>query len=84
MELLRRRAYARAGLIGNPSDGFHGKTISILVRNYYAEVVLYEWEDVEIILSQEDQSRFRSVHDLVYDIDQHGYFLEQLALVHGQ
>ena len=31
MELLRKKAYARAGLIGNPSDGYHGKTISIMV-----------------------------------------------------
>ena len=51
MELLRRRAYARAGLMGNPSDGYHGKTLSVIVRNFHAEVVLYEWEDVEIVLT---------------------------------
>ena len=28
MLLIRKRAYARAGLVGNPSDGYHGKTIS--------------------------------------------------------
>ncbi len=54
MELLRRRACARAGLMGNPSDGYHGKTLSILVRNYFAEVVLYEWEDFEIVLAEEE------------------------------
>ena len=53
MLLLRRRAYARAGLLGNPSDGYHGRTISIIVRNYFAEAVLYEWEDVELILTDE-------------------------------
>ena len=26
MLLTRKRAYARAGLVGNPSDGYHGKT----------------------------------------------------------
>ena len=40
MELLKRRAYARAGLLGNPSDGFHGKTLSLIVRDYFAEVVV--------------------------------------------
>eukprot|EP00899_Mesostigma_viride_P007788 jgi/Mesvir1/1700/Mv21159-RA.1 len=35
-----RRAYARIGLLGNPSDGFGGKTISCLVKSFYAEVVL--------------------------------------------
>ena len=74
MELLRKRAYARAGLIGNPSDGYHGKTISVIVRNYYAEVVLYPWEDMELIPSQEDKSRFGSVHELVQDVELHGYY----------
>jgi len=34
------RTYARAGLIGNPSDGFEGRTISIPVRNFEAVVTL--------------------------------------------
>ncbi len=74
MELIRRKAYARAGLIGNPSDGYHGKTISLIVRNFWAEVTLYEWDNVEIVWSQEDQSRFRSVHELVRDVKLHGYY----------
>src|SRR5438132_832615 len=74
MLLIRKRAYARAGLVGNPSDGYHGKTISISVRNFHAEVVLYEWDDVELILSDEDQSRFRSVQDLARDVKLHGYY----------
>lgn len=74
MELLRRRAFARAGLIGNPSDGYFGKTISFTMKNFWAEVVLYEWEDVEIVLSQEDRSRFRSVKELAQDVRLHGYY----------
>ena len=74
MELLRKKAYARAGLIGNPSDGYHGKTISIIVRNFFAEVVLYAWEDMELIPSQEDKSRFGSIGELVRDVELHGYY----------
>jgi glucuronokinase len=74
MQLIRQRAYARAGLMGNPSDGYGGKTISLSVGNFWAEVVLYEWEDVELVWSQEDQSRFRSVRDLVEDVRRHGYY----------
>jgi glucuronokinase len=74
MFLIRKRAYARAGLVGNPSDGYHGKTISLSVRNFHAEAVLYEWEDVELILSDEDQSRFRSVQELARDVKLHGYY----------
>lgn len=74
MQIIRRRGCARAGLVGNPSDGYNGKTISIAIGNYYAEVILYEWEDLEIVPSQEDHSRFRSIHDLSKDVDLHGYY----------
>jgi glucuronokinase len=73
VELIRKRAYARAGLIGNPSDGYGGKTISIIVRNFFAEVVLYEWEEVEIVRTFEERNRFRGVRDLVKDVELHGY-----------
>src|SRR3954471_21934506 len=74
MLILRRRAYARAGLVGNPSDGYHGRTISIIVKNFHAEVVLYEWDDVALVLGEESQNRFASVHDLVRDVKLHGYY----------
>lgn len=32
------RVYARVGLLGNPSDGFFGKTISFSLANYHAQV----------------------------------------------
>jgi glucuronokinase len=74
MYLVRKRAYARAGLIGNPSDGYHGKTISIIVRNFSAEVVLYEWDSVDIVLAENDRARFSSVYDLARDVRLHGYY----------
>ncbi len=74
MLLFRRQAHARAGLVGNPSDGYHGKTIALTVANFAAEVVLYEWEDVEIVWTEQDQSRFSSIQDLVRDVKLHGYY----------
>ena len=74
MEILRRKAYARAGLVGNPSDGYHGKTISVIIKNFWAEVVLYEWEDVELVMTDLDQSRFSSVQGLIQDVKLHGYY----------
>ena len=74
MELIRKKAFARAGLIGNPSDGYHGKTISIGLGNLWAQVSLYEWEQVEIIWSQEDRSRFDSIEQLADDVVLHGYY----------
>lgn len=74
MFLTRKRAFARAGLLGNPSDGYHGKTISFSVRNYFAEVVLYEWDSVEIVLADDDRAKFDTVFDLARDVRLHGYY----------
>jgi glucuronokinase len=74
MFLTRKRAFARAGLLGNPSDGYHGKTLSISVRNYWAEVVLYEWDSVEIVLADDDRAKFESVYELARDVRLHGYY----------
>ncbi len=74
MEIIRKRIFARAGLLGNPSDGYHGKTIAISVRNYWSEVVLYEWDEMEIVLAENDRARFRSIQDLTNDVQLHGYY----------
>ncbi|MDG5766906.1 hypothetical protein QA596_05465 [Balneolales bacterium ANBcel1] len=74
MLIIRRKACARAGFLGNPSDGYHGKTISLTVPVFFAEVVLYEWDDVEIVLAEQDGARFRSVHELANDVKLHGYY----------
>lgn len=74
MIIIRKRAYARAGLLGNPSDGYHGKTISLAVRDFWAEVVLYEWESLDIVLAENDRAHFSSIHDLARDVRFHGYY----------
>ncbi len=74
MNIIRKRAYARAALVGNPSDGYNGKTISIIVRNFWAEVVLYEWDTLDIVLAEDDRARFSSIYDLAKDVKLHGYY----------
>jgi glucuronokinase len=74
MNLLRKRVFSRAGLVGNPSDGYHGRTIAISIRNFRAEVVLYEWESLDIVLGGDDRARFNSIHDLARDVTLHGYY----------
>lgn len=74
MEIIRTQAFARAGLLGNPSDGFHGKTISLIMRDFVANVILYEWERIEFVPSQEDHSSFDSMSELVHDVELHGYY----------
>lgn len=37
-QAISSKVCARVGLLGNPSDGFYGKTISFSLANFYAEV----------------------------------------------
>ncbi|HPO13292.1 MAG TPA: GHMP kinase [Candidatus Hydrogenedentes bacterium] len=66
--------YARAGLIGNPSDGYYGKCISFIFRNFAAKVSLYESPEVEIIPSVQDRSKYDSIDDLTDDVKKNGYY----------
>lgn len=72
--LISTQAYARAGLVGNPSDGYFGKTISFIIRNYCAEVTLYETPELRIEPNERDHSVFSSIESLARDVRQFGYY----------
>ena len=72
--LLRSVSYPRAALIGNPSDGYNGKTIAFTFSNFESEVVLYHSPELEILSNTRDRSRFRSLRHLVDDVNSHGYY----------
>ena len=71
--LIETRAYARAGLLGNPSDGFFGKTIAISVRNFGASVTLYPSPELHIEPQPQDTNVFRSLHHLRDAVTTLGY-----------
>jgi len=66
--------FARAGLVGNPSDGYFGKTMSISIRNFAAKVSLYESAELQIVPSVQDQSSYKSMRELVADVKDNGYY----------
>ncbi|MBW8034286.1 MAG: GHMP kinase [Planctomycetes bacterium] len=72
--IIRKKAYPRVGLIGNPSDGYFGKTIAFAFTNYSAQVVLYETPELEIMPNVKDHSRFADIQTLVNDVNLHGYY----------
>ncbi|MBI5394713.1 MAG: GHMP kinase [Verrucomicrobia bacterium] len=72
--IIETHAHARAGLIGNPSDGYYGKTISVIVRNFAARVTLWESPELQIIPDERDVSRFTNFKALVRDVNLHGYY----------
>ena len=47
--IIRTSAPARAALIGNPSDGYFGKTISFAFSDFGAQVTLWESPDLTIL-----------------------------------
>ncbi len=72
--IIRTEAYPRVGLVGNPSDGYYGKTISFAFSNFRATVELYETPELEIVGAAKDQSRFEGIASLVRDVERHGYY----------
>lgn len=74
MKRIEALAYARAGLVGNPSDGYFGKTISISIRDFAARIVIYDWPTLEILPSEADHVRFDSLAELAEDVRRNGYY----------
>lgn len=72
--MIQTRAFARAGLIGNPSDGYFGKTISFIVRNFSARVTLYESPRLTILPQRSDRLEFADFAELRADVQLHGYY----------
>ncbi len=72
--IIRERSHPRAGLVGNPSDGYHGKTISFLFKNFFAEVLLWETPELEIQPARRDLSHYESIGHLAADVRQFGYY----------
>ena len=68
-------AFARAGLLGNPSDGYHGKAIGISVRDFRAVVKLKEAPTLRFLPSAEDQRiEFDSLEEFANHIENFGYY----------
>jgi len=72
---LDRWVGARVGLMGNPSDGFGGKTISCMIANFGARVSLRESSTIEIVRHPiYDPLSFRSLSQLSQLAAHDGYY----------
>ncbi len=71
---VRERTYARLGFVGNPSDGYHGKTIAFTIGEFYAETELYESPELELRPAPQDHAIFRSMEDLADNVRRNGYY----------
>lgn len=68
------RSFARVGLMGNPSDGFNGKTIAMSIANFWAEVTLMESQTLVLLPHPlNDPTEFGSLQDLFRISRKEGY-----------
>ena len=72
--IIESRTYARAGLLGNPSDGYFGKTISLIIKNFGAHISLYESPELVIEVLEQDKNVYGNIYDFVDRIKLHGYY----------
>ncbi len=72
--IIRTIAHPRAGLIGNPSDGYFGRTIAFTFRNFSAQVEMWESPELELLPSRRDHSVFTGLQALHDDVKKHGYY----------
>ena len=72
--MIETYGYARAGLLGNPSDGYFGRTISFAMSNFRARVLLYPSARLEIKPSKADLPIFENLDDLYRTTRWRGYY----------
>ena len=73
--MIFKKAYARIGLMGNPSDGFYGKTLSCCITNFHAEIILTESHRLRILPHQaHDLTEFNSLEELTAISTKYGYY----------
>lgn len=75
MTAIRHTTHARLGLMGNPSDGFGGRTITVQVRDFGATATLEESKVLEIVPHPtHDPFQFESLSALHHTAKQDGYY----------
>lgn len=72
--IIETYSYPRAAVIGNPSDGYFGKTIAFVFSNFGANVQLYQTPELEIKPQRLDITSYKNMQGLVEDINFAGYY----------
>ena len=72
--IYEETAFARAGLVGNPSDIFGGKTMALLFDRFKVLVKIYETPKLTIVPNVRDLTKFDSIDELVNYRKRFGYY----------
>lgn len=74
METIRTRSFARAGLLGNPSDGYFGKTLSFTFTQFGVELVMAESSRIRFQQGEVDDATFASLEEMSRNLRLYGYY----------
>lgn len=72
--MIEGLAFARAGLLGNPSDGYFGKIIAVAIRDFSARVVLEESDRLVFQPGEADHDEFADLDAFVQRVELYGYY----------
>ena len=74
MKIVESRSFARAGFLGNPSDGYFGKTIAFSFTEFFVDLRLSESSRLRFVPGEVDDATFDSPAQLVRDLRLYGYY----------
>ena len=74
METIRTRSFARAGLLGNPSDGYFGKTLSFTFTQFGVELAMSESSRIRFQQGEVDDATFASMDEMSRNLRLYGYY----------
>ena len=74
MNAIKTRSFARAGLLGNPSDGYFGKTISFTFTAFGVDLTMTESSRIRFQQGEVDDATFTSLEDLTRSLRLYGYY----------
>ena len=74
MNVIHTRSFARAGLLGNPSDGYFGKTLSFTFTQFGVSLAMSESTRIQFVQGEVDDATFSSMDDLVRNLRLYGYY----------
>ncbi len=74
MKVVNARSFPRAGFLGNPSDGYFGKTLSFAFAEYCVDLTLTESSRMRFVPGEVDDAMFDSPENLVRDLRLYGYY----------
>ena len=72
--IIETYSYPRAAVIGNPSDGYFGKTIAFVFSNFIAKVQLYQTPMLEIKPQRVDETTYSNMEELYNKVNFGGYY----------